>query len=263
MKLNNLEIVSITKFGLLLLLTFAISACAGVSKYGDTNTSWKEEVALHDGQTMIVKHTFKRGGRREPGQMPNAIYESLAFTPPNSHQTVLWENKKTEDIGNSNFRPLLLDIVDNTPYLVTNALGCLSYNKWGRPNPPYIVFKYDGNAWQRITLQELPAQLTTPNLIVNSADTVAAKAGSNLISAATIKSFNSTLIHKEYKTILREPVENAGGRCGEMIYDGKGGWHGVGWFKDNPSLEACVSYGNRQKITAEYCPCNRFFKGSE
>lgn len=160
--------------------------------------------------------------------MPNAIYESLAFTPPNSHQTVLWENKKTEDIGNSNFRPLLLDVVDNTPYLVTNALGCLSYNKWGRPNPPYIVFKYDGNAWQRITLQELPAQLTTPNLIVNSADTVAAKADSNLISAATIKSFNSTLIHKEYKTILREPIKDGGDSgCPELVYY-KGAWVGPG-----------------------------------
>ncbi len=218
---------SLTPF-IVLLLTFTISACAGVSKYGDTSTNWKEEVALHDGQTMIVKHTFKRGGRREPGQMPNAIYESLAFTPPNSHQTVLWENKKTEDIGNSNFRPLLLDVVDNTPYLVTNALGCLSYNKWGRPNPPYIVFKYDGNAWQRITLQELPAQLTTPNLIVNSADTVAAKADSNLISAATIKSFNSTLIHKEYKTILREPIKDGGDSgCPELVYY-KGAWVGPG-----------------------------------
>ncbi len=230
MKLGNLWITKITQFGLLLLLSFAISACAGVSKYGDTNTSWKEEVALHDGQTMIVKRNVKRGGRREPGQSPNAIYESLAFTPPNSRQTVVWENKKTEDTGNSNFRPLLLDIVDSTPYLVTDALGCLSYNKWGRPNPPYIVFRYDGKAWQRITIQELPAQLTTPNLIVNSADTVAAKADTNLISAATIKSLNSTLIHKEYKTILREPMEGGGDNgCPEMVRY-KCGWGSPGEF---------------------------------
>jgi len=135
---------------------------------------------------MIVKRTVKRGGRREPFQAPNPIYKSLAFTPPNGRQAVFWEDKKTEDIGNSNFQPLLLDIVDNTPYLVTTALGCLSYNKWGRPNPPYIIFKYNGKAWQRITLQELPMQLTTPNLLINSPDTVAAKADSSLISAATI-----------------------------------------------------------------------------
>jgi len=135
---------------------------------------------------MIVKRTVKRGGRREPFQAPNPIYKSLAFTPPNGRQAVFWEDKKTEDIGNSNFQPLLLDIVDNTPYLVTSALGCLFYNKWGRPNPPYIIFKYNGKAWQRITLQELPMQLTTPNLLINSPDTVAAKADSSLISAATI-----------------------------------------------------------------------------
>lgn len=229
MKFNNFKIISITKLGLLLLLTVAMTACAGVSKYGDTSTSWKEEVALHDGQTIIVKRIFKRGGRREPGQSPNAIYESLAFTPPNSRQTVVWENKKTEDIGNSNFRPLLIDIVDNTPYLVTNALGCLSYNKWGRPNPPYIIFKYDSNTWQRITVQELPAQLTTPNLIVNSADTVAAKADSNLITASTIKNLNSASIHKQYKTIQREVLEKGEGMasCPEMVYY-KGAWVGPG-----------------------------------
>lgn len=151
-------------------------------------------------QTIIVKRTFECGSRRELGQSPNAIYESLAFTPPNSHQTVIWETKKTEDIGNSNFDSLLLDLVDNTPYLVTNALGCLSYSKWGRP--------YNGAAWQRILVQEPPVKFTTPNLIVNSADTVAPKAGSNLIPATTIKSLNSALIHKEYKTILRGPTED-------------------------------------------------------
>jgi hypothetical protein len=250
--------------GLALILVTFLTPYAGISKYGDTSTSWKEDVALHDGQTMIVKRNVKRGGRREPGQSPNSIYESLAFTIPNSRQTILWEDKKTEDIGNSNFHPLLLDIVENTPYLVTRALGCLSYNKWGRPNPPYIIFKYDGKAWQHITIQELPVQLTTPNLLINSPDTVAAKATSNLISATTIKTLNNSSIHLQYKTILREPVQKGEGigSCPEMIHDGKGGWRGVGWFKDNPSLEACLSYCDRQKITTEYCPCNKFFKGN-
>ncbi len=229
MKLKNIWIIKITDLGLLLLLTFVISGCAGVSKYGDTSTSLKEEVALHDGQTIIVKRTVIRGGRRESFQAPNPIYKSLSFTPPNSRQAVLWEDKKTDDIGNSNFQPLLLDIVENTPYLVTTTLGCLSYNKWGRPNPPYIIFKYDSNAWQRITIQELPAQLTMPNLLFNSADTVAAKSDSNLITANKIKTLNSSSIHLQYRTVLREPVQKGEGigSCPEMVYY-KGAWVGSG-----------------------------------
>jgi hypothetical protein len=261
MKFNNLKIISITKLCLLLLFTLTMTACAGVSKYGDTSTSWKEEVALHDGQTIIVKRIFKRGGRREPGQSPNAIYESLAFTLPNSRQTVVWENKKTEDIGNSNFRPLLIDVVDNTPYLVTNALGCLSYNKWGRPNPPYIIFKHDSNTWQRITVQELPTQLTTPNLIVNSADTVAAKSASNLITASAIKILNSQSIHAEYKTILREPVlkGEAIQGCPNLIRV-EGGWKSVDWFSKKPSLEACLNFCAKEKVDSKSCPCNQIFE---
>ena len=248
--------------GLVLILVSSLTVCAGVSKYGDTSTSWKEEVALHDSQTIIVKRTVKRGGRREPGQVPNAIYESLAFNPPNSRQNVVWEDKKTEDIGNSNFHPLLLDIVDNTPYLVTTALGCLSYNKWGRPNPPYIIFKYDGKAWQRITVQELPAQLTTPNLIVNSADTVAAKADSNLITATTIKTLNGSSIHLQYRTILRDAVQKGEGigSCEELIPYGKGGWLGLDWFSDQPSHEACTKFCDKKDVNPTNCPCNKLFK---
>lgn len=233
MKPNNLWITKIAGLGLLLLFTFTISACAGVSNYGDTNTNWKEEVALHDGQTMIVKRTIKRGGLREPGQAPGSLYESLVFTIPNSRQTILWEDKKTEDIRSSNFHLLLLDIVDNTPYLVTTALGCLSYNKWGRPNPPYIIFKYDGKAWQRVTLQELPMQLTTPNLLFTSPDTVAAKSNSNLISAATIKNLNSDSINRAYKAILREAIPKGADaslvNCEELVRY-KCGWGSPGEF---------------------------------
>ncbi len=255
--LKTFKTISLT-----LVVAASLTACAGVSKYGDTNTSWREEVALHDGQTIIVKRTVKRGGRREPGQSPNPVYQSLAFTFPNGRQAVLWEDKKTEDIGNSNFRPLLLDIVDSTPYLVTNALGCLSYNKWGRPNPPYIIFKYEANAWKRITVQELPAQLTTPNLLVNSADTVAAKADSNLITASTIKTLNSSSIHLQYKTILREPVLKGEGMgsCEELIPYGKGGWLGLDWFSDQPSHEACTRFCNKKDVSPTNCPCNKLFK---
>ncbi len=84
-KFNALNIRNFTKLSLLLILSSIVTACAGVSGLNDLTRSWKEEVALHDVQTIIVKCTFERGGRRELGQSHNAIYESLALTPTNSH----------------------------------------------------------------------------------------------------------------------------------------------------------------------------------
>ena len=229
MKTNNTFFKRLTKLGFLFVVGLSMVACAGVSSLDGSTTAWKEEVQLHDGQKIIVKRIVVRGGRHEIGQKSNSIYESLTFNLLASNKTIKWEDKKTEDIGNSNFRPLLLDIVDNTPYLVTNPMGCLSYNKWGRPNPPYIIFKYEADSWKRITVQELPIQLSTPNLIVNSADTVAAKADSNLITAGTIKTLNSSLIHLQYRTILREPVQKGEGigSCPELVFY-KGAWIGPG-----------------------------------
>jgi hypothetical protein len=212
-------------FGLLLMMAMTLNACAG--PFGIGGTSWQEEVLLHDGSKIIAERSITRSGRHEIGQMSNPSNQTLTFTMPGTNRTIQWEDKNSDDIGTSNFNLLLLDIVKGAVYMVASPMGCLSYNKWGRPNPPYVAFKYQGKEWQRITLQELPAMLTTPNLVVNSPDTVAKQAGHDLITADTIKSLNNSIIHPENKTILRKEIPNAGGSCPEMVYY-KGMWVGPG-----------------------------------
>ena len=120
---------------LLMILGGGMSACAM------GGTSWKEEVLLHDGQKIIVERSVERGGRHEIGQKPPYKEQSLVFTMPISNETITWEDHYSEDVGSANFLPMLLDISKGTPYLVVNPVGCLSYNKWGRPNPPYVYLQ--------------------------------------------------------------------------------------------------------------------------
>jgi len=89
----------------------------------------------------------------------------------------------------------------------------LSYNKWGRPNPPYVVFKYQNKAWGRITMQELPAEFKTPNLIFSSPDNEVEKLGKGFVTVAMVQHANSDLTQPEFKTILREPYPTAAGGC--------------------------------------------------
>ncbi len=192
----------IAKLGLLLMMGISMNADAGLFGFG--GTSWKEEVLLHDGKKIIVKRSIKRGGRHEIGQRAGATNETLTFTMPSTNKTVSWEDKFSEDIGSSNFNLLMLEIHEGTAYLVASPMGCLSYNKWGRPNPPYVIFKYQGQEWKRIALQELPAELKTPNLVISSPDDAADKASHGVVSAETIRSLNSTARQPEFKTILRE-----------------------------------------------------------
>lgn len=160
-----------------LILTLGISMNAEAGLFGFGGTSWKEEVLLHDGSKIIVERSLERGGRHEIGQPSGVTNETLTFTMPGTYQTLTWYDKYSDDILSSNFNLMMLEVFKGSAYLVASPKSCLSYGKWGRPNPPYLVFKHQGQDWLRIPLQELPAELVMPNLIQSSPDSVAKKTG--------------------------------------------------------------------------------------
>ena len=211
--------------GLILALGVSMSANAGLFGFGDT--SWNEEVLLHDGQKIIVKRLQSYGGRHEIGQSAPVKEHTISFKLPGSNKAITWTSEYGEDLGRTNFNLLALHILNGTPYLVVEPNLCLSYNKWGRPNPPYIFFKHDGKEWQRIPLEEFPAEFKTINLIVNNGreeeiEKLASKMG--YVLAEGVQQINTSLPQPEYKTILREGVakERINEMCMEMVlYKGK------------------------------------------
>jgi len=251
------RLLLITKLGLILMMGGSMSAEAGLFGFG--GTSWKEEVLLHDGGKIIVARTVERGGRHEIGQKPPYKEQSLTFTMPGTNQTITWEDHYSEDIGSASFLPMVVDIHNGSAYLVADTMGCLSYNKWGRPNPPYVIFKYESKEWKRIPLTELPAEIKTPNLIFSMPDIEVEKMGKSLVTAEMIQKVINGYSQPEYKTILREPLANTGG-CMEEIRTGDG-WMSLDWFSSQKTSEACLKLCEREKVSAQNCPCNKLFKG--
>ncbi|MBI5007084.1 MAG: hypothetical protein HZB95_08145 [Nitrosomonadales bacterium] len=196
-------------FGILLMLGLSLSACAGLLGFGGDN--WKEEVLLHDGSKIIAERTAKRGGRHEIGQKPPFESQQLEFVMPVTGERVIWVDNYSEDIGTASFLPMLLDIRQGVAYLVANNMGCLSYNKWGRPNPPYVVFKYEGKEWKRIPVQELPAEINRPNLIQSEPDATAERIRKSPVPAERIQEIISNYRQPEFRTILREPLAKGRG----------------------------------------------------
>jgi hypothetical protein len=136
----------------------------------------------------------------------------------------------------------------------------LSYNKWGRPNPPYVIFKHDGKEWKRITLQALPSEFKEINLVVNSKGEEKTITAQSIVTAELVKKLNGELEQPEYKTILREAVKGGEGGCMEEIRTGDG-WMSLDWFSSQKTYEACVKLCEREKVAAQSCPCNKLFKG--
>jgi hypothetical protein len=124
---------------------------------------------------------------------------------------------------------MLVDVYGDVAYLVVSPMGCLSYNKWGRPNPPYIVFKNEGKAWQQVSLAELPVESKSTNLIVSAPDVEIKRLGKRFITAEMIRAVISGYSAPEFRTVLREdvkPVKGAGlTSCIEM-----GNKWGQAWY---------------------------------
>ena len=260
MRTHHVWLKRITKLGLILMMGVSMNVDAGLFGFG--GTSWKEEVLLHDGSKIIVERSQNHGGRHEIGQQPPIKDSTLAFTMSGTNQRVTWKDEGSEDVGHANFQLLALHILNGTSYIVAAPSGCLSYNKWGRPNPPYIFFRYGGKTWLRISLSEFPSDFKEINLLIDTYGhyDVDQEIKSGFVSYASVKKLNGTLMQPEYKTILRETYPGAGGGCMEEIRTGDG-WMSLDWFSSQKTYEACLKICEREKVSAKNCPCNKLFKG--
>jgi|SRR6185369_2388012 len=226
MKIQHL--LKIVRTTALLIAGVSMNGCA----FGGNSASWKEEVLLHDGRTIVVERsqTDDPSAFRELGQPDPRKDEIIRFLIPGTNQEVTWKS----DFGRGeqdNLSLLLLDIMGNIPYIATTPRFCHAYNKWGRPNPPYVFFKYERNIWQRIALDEFPSEFKEANVIIggyNKHQLKEAERAAPYLSVEVVKKQNRTLTPEtQYlRFISREPLtikEAAKVGCEELIYY-KGSW---------------------------------------
>jgi hypothetical protein len=246
--------------GVVLTLGGSLSVNAGL--FGLGGDSWKEEVLLHDGQRIIVQRTQSYGGRSEPGQSGPIKEHTIRFTLPGTSQTITWTSEYGEDLGRINFNLLAVHVLDGIPYVVAEPNLCLSYNKWGRPNPPYVFFKYEANTWQRIPLEQLPAEFKTINVAHNTIGRDAQDlVQMGLVPVEKVKAMNVSS-NPLYRSILREPMKGMERGCGVKFSNGKGTWLGADWFSDERDLTACMRVCEHKGFKETTCPCGQFFKGN-
>lgn len=243
-----------------LLWTFSLLACAVIPAVSvHAADGWREEVLLHDGHKIIVERSQTYGGRSEPGQSGPIAEHTIHFTLPGSGKSVTWTSPYDSDIGRTSFFLLAVHVKDQIPYVVTEPNLCLSYNKWGRPNPPYVIFKLEGNTWQRIGMEQLPSEFTTFNVMLSIQDFDAKNwARMGLIPVEMIKERNAAGAHPDFS---REPLANGGESCRLEFTNGKGRWLSADWFSEQKSIQSCVAFCKHEDFSEAICPCKQFFKG--
>lgn len=228
MRTHQLWLKQITKLGLILMIGVSMSADAGLFGH---SMKWKEEVRLHDGQIIVAERFYNLGGYPTfESQERAAIDVTATFPLPGTSKKIIWKT----DYDNSRPEPnslnlIRFDVIRGVPYIATYPAGCIAYNKWGRPNPPHVLFKYENDQWKRITLAELPAELINAqaNVIVGSP---AAKLLKPFYTVEGVNAENHGIDEGPYKTILREFVPNYERNCPELVRV-DGGWASPGGAK--------------------------------
>lgn len=170
------------------------------------HASWKEEVLLHDGQKIIVERSQSYGGYAEPASTERSVAkEEWVFRIPGSDRKVTWKSDFRRPPEGDSLMLLQLNFLNGVPYIATSPAGCLSYNHWKRPNPPYVFFKYDGKAWQRIPLSAFPVVFKESNVYVGKPIKAERK---GLLTVAKIKEEHRNL-ELYLREIVREPLASS------------------------------------------------------
>jgi hypothetical protein len=236
--------------------TFAdITHCGCFGLFG--HASWKEEVLLHDGSKIVARRWQKYMNVYSLEKSTFVKNQSISFRHPKAGKRIVWKDGPTEGIRNANFSLIALHIKEDIPYLITQTYKCPSYNRWGRPNPPYVIFKYEEKKWKRIPLEELPSEFENVNLMM-SINKKEIPRWLGVISAETIRKSNDRFREPLYRSIVRTPMEFVG--CMELVPTGRGGWQETTIFKMQPSYEACMNQCKKVLFDMQYCPCDRLFK---
>lgn len=217
MRTHPLWLKQIMELGLLLMIGVSMNAYSATM-------SWKEEVVLHDGQVVVVERFYNLGGYPAlDSHNRSPLDETITFALPGSNKKISWKTEYRNDLPEPNsLGALLLDVVGGIPYLATSPAGCIAYNKWERPNPPYVLFKYVNDEWKRIPLEEFPAELVHANLM-SRPDSRGLK---SYYSVTQVKEQMSGRRTADYaKTILRETLPQAriNEMCEERVFY-KGSW---------------------------------------
>lgn len=191
----------------LLLIATGMNVNAGPFGIGGNTRSWKEEVLLHDGQVMVAERIYYLSGFPSIGSRDqSALDETVTFRLVGTKKKITWKSDFRDTVPEqNNLNLLLLDVVEGMPYIATYPAGCIAYNKWQRPNPPYVLFKYENGEWKRISLAEFPSELNSPNVIVGGPKPSLLKTN---YTVDQVKEENHDIRERHYKIILREPLSN-------------------------------------------------------
>jgi len=125
----------------------SLNACS------DNTQTWDEEVKLLDDRVIVVtqKRLLLNGARTREAWLTMNLPE---FSP----QPIVWHEA---------LEPMILNIFNGRLYVVATPPSPRENTQYGKPNPSYIGYRWNGSAWDRIPFSEIPEVIYDGNLVLH------------------------------------------------------------------------------------------------
>ena len=123
---------------------------------------WTEDVKLPDGRVTTLTRYQEFRGTHELGAPPTESNSWFEFKNPETSATVRWQ-------GTRELSTVALMMDGPTPLLLTmpNFSGP---EKFGCPNPPYLLFRFSGTTWQQVIPFAAPISILRVNMTFHPHD---------------------------------------------------------------------------------------------
>jgi hypothetical protein len=171
------------------LVALVLLALGGCGVIGGGVRQWQEEVALPDGKTIVVERSHVLGSTldRELSSMnapPGAKSYAISIPLPNGGQAK-WEAENKDMI------PMALSVAGEGVQILASPSDCAAYSRFGRPVPPFLIFRYDNGHWVRATIDQFPSAIAEANLMISTSTQDAVdEIGKGLVTARAVKRLN-------------------------------------------------------------------------
>jgi hypothetical protein len=133
----------------------SLSACSN-------DISWNEESKQADGSMLLLSRSIKLGGGHEIGQSTPIASESISFTDTKTGNKIAWHSP-----SNPYFLadPVLFQFDGKIVWVLVNPRSCGAWQRYGRPNPAFILFKIENGQQQQLKADELPEPFRYMNIL--------------------------------------------------------------------------------------------------
>lgn len=134
-----------------------LTACEKPVQY----VTWKEEVKLNDGRTIVVSQKkFCDGGPHTGGKFAYCLDREAWLTidlPEFNAQPIVWHE---------HLHPMIVNIDNGKLYVVGTGATQVEFRLYGDPQSPYIGFVWEGGQWKKLSFNEIPESIYDTNMLI-------------------------------------------------------------------------------------------------